>query len=142
MDPVNKTPDAKIAAENPGSRLISEKDYDKPGFIDMVFEAAKTGDAGTLERAVNTGADINLTDSAGMTVLHHAIAHGAKACIRMLVASGKCNYLIRDNFGRLPSDVAFSWGTDIRIARMMAKLQRRQATRLGVNPFSKPEDWY
>lgn len=79
--------------------------------------------------------DINHRDGDGMTVLHHAAAKGARPCLRLLVASGKCDYLIRDNQGRYPFELAIEWARDYAVARLLMKKQAQQAHRQGVPAY-------
>lgn len=100
-----------------------------------MFHYAKEGDVFMLEHFVSTGRDVNATDSDGMTVLHHAVAVGARPCIRMLVHHNKCDYLIRDNKGRFASDIAMEWSQDYAVARLLSKLQKRQALARNIDLF-------
>lgn len=72
-----------------------------------------------------------------MTPLHHAAALGARPCIRLLVNSGKCDYLLQDNLGRYASDLAIEWARDYAVARLLTKHQVRQAYEQGVPAWSK-----
>lgn len=72
------------------------------------------------------GTDANIHDDDGLTPLHYGAALGARPFIRLLVASRKCDYLIRDNQGRYASDIAV-WTGDYAVARLLAKHQLRQA---------------
>lgn len=73
------------------------------------------------------GADVNVQDDNGMTALHHAAVRGARPCIRLLVASGKCDYLMRDNQGRYAFELAIEWARDYAVARLLMKKQVQQA---------------
>ena len=95
----------------------------------------KIGDADSLRDALATSGDINAQDDHGMTALHHAAARGVRPCIRLLVASGKCDYLIRDNQGRYAYELAVEWGRDYAVARLLMQKQARQAAAQGVPAF-------
>ncbi|MNH42075.1 hypothetical protein D3C79_1036940 [compost metagenome] len=62
-----------------------------------------------------------------MTALHYAAATGFRPCIRLLVNSGKCDYLIQDNKGRLASELAYEWGRDNAVGLLLQKKEVRQA---------------
>ncbi|MCY1464084.1 hypothetical protein D9M71_820610 [compost metagenome] len=62
-----------------------------------------------------------------MTALHYAAATGFRPCIRLLVNSGKCDYLIKDNKGRLASELAYEWGRDYAVGLLLQKKEARQA---------------
>lgn len=62
-----------------------------------------------------------------MTALHYAAATGFRPCVRMLVNSGLCNYLLKDNKGRLASELAYEWGKDYAVGLLLQKKEVRQA---------------
>lgn len=73
------------------------------------------------------GANPNLQDDAGMTPLHHAASLGSRTALRLLVSSGKCDYLIVDKLGRYPSDLAIEWSRDFAVARLLTRKRLQQA---------------
>ena len=79
--------------------------------------------------------DVNLPDTEGMTLLHHAAARGARPGIRMLVGSGKCDYLLTDNKGRYASELAIEWARDYAVGRLLSKHQAMQAYQRGVPAY-------
>ena len=88
-----------------------------------------------VSEGINIGAkaiDVNAQDEDGMTALHHAAALGARPCIRLLVATGKCNYLLRDNKGRYAFELAAEWARDYAVARLLSRKQAQQASAQGV----------
>jgi len=98
----------------------------------FVMECAKAGQANGISIFLDRGYNANLQDAEGLTALHHAAARGARACIRVLVASGKCDYLLKDKRGRFPSQLAIAYGRDVAIARLLAKHERQQARERGL----------
>lgn len=95
-----------------------------------IIAAAKKGDFSRLNEIINSGVDVdvNYQDSSGMTALHHAAMMNARPCIRVLVGSGKCDYLIRDNFKRYAVDLT----NDVAVERLFYKKQAVQAFERGV----------
>lgn len=93
---------------------------------------------------IRQGANVNYVDEEGMTALHHAAGCCARFWVRLLVASGKCDYLIQDRHGRYASDLASEWGRDYPVARLLRKKQRGQADALGVPAWTphKRDDAY
>lgn len=81
------------------------------------------------------GADVNVPDHHGMTALHHAAVRGARPCIRLLVASGKCDYLARDKQGRYAFELAIEWARDYAVAELLMKKQAQQAAVQGVPAY-------
>ena len=78
-----------------------------------LFFAVQNLSAARLARCLaEPGVDVNVQDDSGMTPLHHAASRGARPCIRLLVASGKCDYLIHDNQGRYAFELAIEWARD------------------------------
>lgn len=106
-----------------------------PNFLEReLFEAVKTNSFQYTKAALKTGANLNFQDDEGMTALHHAAAMGARTSLRMLVASGKCDYLIADKRGRYPSDLAIEWSRDFAVARLLTRKRMEQAHAQGVAP--------
>lgn len=71
-----------------------------------------------------------------MTALHYAAALGARQCLRVLVNSGRCNYLLKDNLGRYASELAFSCAKDYAVGVLLSKKQVKQAHELGIKQES------
>ena len=100
--------------------------------------AVETGDIEYLRRAISAGANLSRGDSLGMTALHHAAADGFRDAVRVLVSSGKCDFLQRDGLGRVPSQLAAEWSGDMAVARLLMKHQMRQAAEKGVPAVHPP----
>lgn len=100
-----------------------------------LFDAYWNGRIEEIARFVDGDENINIQDADGMTLLHHFAANAARPGIRLLVASGKCDYLIRDNHGRYASDLAIEWSRDYVVGRLLSKHQARQAFQRGVPSY-------
>jgi hypothetical protein len=70
------------------------------------------------------------------TALHYIAAYRARPALRVLLKCGKCDFLIRDGQGRLPSQLAREFGRDDAMARLLIIKEMRQAKAQGVDPAS------
>lgn len=100
-----------------------------------LLDAIERADSTEVSRLIAKNANPNTPDDEGMTSLHHAAGLGDRGCIRVLVNSGACNYLIRDNYGRYASDLAIEWARDFGIARLLSTKRRQQAFVHGVPAY-------
>lgn len=76
---------------------------------------------------------VNVRDNEGLTPLHRAAALGSRTIVRLLVASGRCNYSIMDEKGRFASDLALEWANDVALARWLRLLQHRYIDSMPVS---------
>lgn len=75
-----------------------------------VFAMIRTGDVVAVACAVQEGRTADLTDENGMTPLHHAAAHDARLIGALLLEETGGAPWARDQWGRLPLDVARETG--------------------------------
>ncbi|WP_236182884.1 ankyrin repeat domain-containing protein [Pseudomonas sputi] len=115
MTPEEREEDARLRQ---ASGLMRQEEF---------FQKVKAGDVREVELDLLLGIDVNARDKFGMTALHYAAATGFRPCIRLLVNSGKCDYLLKDNKGRLASDLAYEWGKDYAVGLLLQKKEVRQA---------------
>ena len=106
-------------------------------FKKRLIDAVKAADTSSVKFTVEeTDVNINYQDEDGMTALHDAAAYDALPCLRILVNSGKCNYLLRDKKGRSASELAFEYGKDYAVGRLLIMKEAQQAAKEGI-----VEDW-
>jgi ankyrin repeat protein len=101
--------------------------------------AARRGNAQRLVALINQGVPVNYRNSTGMTALHAAAASGARKAVRALTNTTQCDFLIRDSEGRLPSELAYLYGKDVAMARLLASKEARQARQHGVVVGRRPQ---
>jgi len=108
---------------------MNPKDPDK-----ALLRAARNADAEAMKREIEGGAAINARDrETGATALHFVAAQGARPCLRILLASGKCDHLARDRQGRLASELAGVYGRDPAMARLLMRKELQQARAQGLD---------
>lgn len=134
---------------SPDMRFHRQGDDETPSLAEQrqatqaaLIEAIRTNSAGLTRDAVfYRGADVRAQDDEGMTALHHAAALDARSAIRVLVGSGKCDYLIRDNKGRYADDLALVWGRDCGVARLLMRKRLQQAVAQGRPSREHRQQW-
>ena len=114
----------RLAATDAGKKIALDKEF---------FRAAEKGDHVALLAFLMAGFDPNLKRPRWHdTVLHIVATRGTRNAIRVLVESDRCDYLIRDHQGDLASKIAFLYGRNPAIARLLAIKERKQAEEQGV----------
>jgi hypothetical protein len=66
------------------------------------------------------------------TALHFVAAQGARPAFRALLKIGGCDFLARDKWGRLASEMAGVYGDDLAMERLLLKKEIRQARDQGI----------
>lgn len=103
------------------------------------MRACERGSPETLKIFIEAGMDVNYQDPlTGQTALHIASAAQARAVIRVLLIVDRCDFLIRDNKGRLPSELAYLYGRDPALARLLGSKERKQAEAQGIKLTRRP----
>jgi len=96
------------------------------------LRAAEQGDARRLKLYIDEGFPSTWQDlKTGETALHIAAACQAREALRVILKSGTCDFLIRDAQGRLPSEMAYLYGNDPAVARLLGNKERIQAETQG-----------
>lgn len=67
-----------------------------------------------------------LDEQTGGTALHVAAAYDCREIVRLLVNTGRCDYLAEDDAGRTPAAVARRLGADPVISRLLARKEAQQ----------------
>ena len=122
----------KEGGEEKQSQLVHEIGNEFLRFADL-------GDDIRIAAIIDEGFPVNYQDKRnGETALHYAAATDARDVVRVLVESGRCDYLIRDIWGRLPSELALVHGDDPALARLLRIKERKQAQAQGIKPTRRP----
>jgi ankyrin repeat protein len=101
-----------------------------------LLQAAKECNARKIQLLLDQDAPVNYIDYAdGATALHYVAAYRARPALRVLLKSGKSDFLMRDGKGRLPSQ-AREFGRDDAMARLLMIKEMRQAQARGIDPRS------
>lgn len=106
------------------------------------LESAERGNEGALLIFIEEGFPVTWQDpESGLSALHIVAACQARNALRVLLYSGQCDFLLRDKQGRLPSEMAYLYGEDVAVARLLGNRERKQAEMQGVKLTrrSKPE---
>jgi hypothetical protein len=99
--------------------------------------AARECNARKLQHLINNDAPVNyIHGPSKVTALHYIATYRARPALRVLLKSGKCDFLIHDGQGRLPSQLAREYGRDDAMARLLLIKEMRQAQAQGVDPNS------
>ncbi|CAD0261113.1 ankyrin repeat domain-containing protein [Pseudomonas umsongensis] len=127
---------AELQRDLPRRRFYSG--YEGGGSHMTLINCVKRGYARSAKLRIDEDdVNVNEQDELGMTALHYAAAFGARQCVRILVSSGKCDYLIKDHCGRYASELAFSCGKDYAVGVLLSKKQIKQAFQQGVPSWDK-----
>jgi hypothetical protein len=95
--------------------------------------AAEDADSERLEALAAQGAPVNYHDPQnGATALHYVASRGSRPALRVLLKTGECDFLARDNKGRLVSEMAGVYGRDLVMERLLLIKEIRQARQTGV----------
>jgi hypothetical protein len=55
-----------------------------------------------------------------------------------LVNSGKCDYLLKDKYGRAAAELAYEWSADYAVAHLLSKKQAMALYRLNKGQVPSP----
>lgn len=103
------------------------------------LKAARRGNPQMLGAFIEEGFPANYqSPQTGQSALHITAATKARMALRVLVGSGRCDYLLRDHQGRLASELAYLFGEDRAVTRWLRIHERRQAKAQGIKLTRRP----
>ena len=112
----------------------AERQEQMPALGREFLAAVERGNPATVDVFLDEGMNVNYRDfDTGQTALHVAACANAREVVRLLIKTGKCDYLIRDKRGRLASDLAYTVADDPALARLLGNKERKQAAQQGVD---------
>jgi len=117
--------------------LVKKKTNCRMNRVWHFWRLPRKGDAAKLQLLLNNGAPANFVDPVNhATALHYAAAYAARPALGVLLSNEKCDFLIRDWEGRLPSEIAREYGRDREMAHRLLIKEMRQARAQGIDPDS------
>lgn len=120
--------------------VLSKKDARSMGWLGRKFlSTVETGVPGTIKLFLDRGMPVDYQDPrSGQTALHAAASSRARQALRLLLSTGRCDFLKRDTQGRLASEIAFIYGQDPAMARLLGIKERQQAKAQGIKLTRRP----
>lgn len=103
----------------------------------ILIEAAKYNDTPVLKEYLDLDFPINFQDPRSNTTALHRSLPSAYEFAQMLLGSGKCNLLLKDNTNRLAYDVAYEHCYDIELAEKLEEETIKQALAKDPNTDTK-----
>ncbi len=127
----------------PGDQKAGDSGFKGEGILlaleQQFYQSAEKGDEAATFAYVLAGYDVDKPrQKTKDTVLHIAASRNARDVVRVLVESGKCDYLMRDGQGRLASEKAYLFGRSPALARLLSIKERQQADREGIKLTRRP----
>jgi hypothetical protein len=127
----DRTSEENLSAQEPLARARSR-------LLREFIEAARGGDAALVRAFMEEGFPIALADrKTGETALHAAAGSQARPAIRVLIQHWP-DFKLRDNGGRLASELAYLYGQDPALARLLGKKEREAAAQTGSTIRRRP----
>lgn len=103
------------------------------------LSVVETGVPATIKLFLDKGMPATYQDpQTGLSALHVAAAARARYAVKLLLATGACDFLLRDKQGRLSSELAFVHGEDPALARLLSIKERKQADAQGIKLTRRP----
>jgi hypothetical protein len=103
------------------------------------LQAAERGNPQMVGAFIEEGFPANWQDPrTGQTALHVTAATKARRALRVLIGSGRCDFLLRDRQGRFASELAYLYGEDPAVTRWLRVHERRQGEARGITLTRRP----
>ena len=119
------------------SEAVSSLESDLQQLTPDFCEAVLYGNDHKLKEVFDKGFPVNFPILGG-TALHNLAGTRARPAIRLLLTYEDVNFISRDNKGRLPSEMAYLYGHDPALARLLGIKERKQAEEQGIKLTRRP----
>lgn len=104
-----------------------------------LLKVAQHGNVNKLKLFIDEKFPVNYQDpETSETVLHIAAGSRARKVLRLILSTGQCDFLLRDEQGRLASELAFLYGQDIAVAKLLGIKERKQGEAQGIKVTRRP----
>ncbi|MEZ5551521.1 MAG: hypothetical protein R3E82_11570 [Pseudomonadales bacterium] len=120
-------------------KALSGDDLDIAG--EQLLDAVLNGDSADVEQAIASGAPLDYAmPDTGATALHLAASIASRGAIRALLrAEENLSFCVRDHEGRFPSEIAYLYGRDVAMARLLARKEKKEARAAGRQLTRRPQ---
>ena len=108
--------------------------------LGMEFQrAARRGNVKKVQRFIDEGFPVNFrAPDTQQTALHCCAGSRARGTFDVLTSTNECDYLAKDFKGRLASEIAYQFGQDEEMERILLEKEREQAERDGIELTYRP----
>jgi ankyrin repeat protein len=122
--------------------LSSKEPIEADVFLNLGAEflrAAEHANEPRLQAFIEGGFPVNWQEpETGQTALHLVAAFQARSALKLLLRTNALNFLLRDHEGRLASEMAYLYGNDVAMARLLGNKERKQAEAQGITLTRRP----
>jgi len=89
--------------------------------------------------AIEAGANVNLVHPrSGLPVAHMAAGFGMRSVLEAMLATGRCDLTVRDQYNRLAHSCAAVGARDVALSDWLMEQQAKQFADRGINPHKMP----
>ncbi len=129
QEPTDKELEAQIKGEEAMDELSEEQRRLGIHLTSHAFNLRE----GKVRELIEQGAPINFIDEqSGATAIHFLAGYSREETVDFLINTGKCDLLIRDKMGRLPSARAAEITGNMELHAKLMKLELAQAEERGL----------
>lgn len=117
-----------------------------------LLHATKTARLAQMKELLDAGVPINFQHPiTKQTALHIAAGCASEGIVDLLINTQQCNFLVRDEYDRIPWDMAKFFNPDPKIERLLLEKTKEQAKRESVDLLAEHrkklskwahQDWY